>query len=346
MGKHSPPKFPAERARKLIPGFYGELYEMAVEYKDYYKLLGVARGASKDEIAKAFKKLARKYHPDLNPGDKKSEGKFKDINEAYEVLKDEEKRRLYDQLGPNWQHGQQFQQPPGFEGVRFSGGGAQGFGASPFSDFFESLFGGGFARAQAGGGSHFRSGSFGGFPGGGFAPQPSKGQDVEAQIELSLEEAFRGGKKTVSLRSSSGAVRNLEFTVPAGVRNGAKIRLSGQGEPGATGPGDLYLHVRLAPHPLFSLDDNDVLYELPLAPWEAVLGAKVHVPTLDGAVELSVPAGSGSGKKFRLRGRGLGSGAGKGDQFVRLTIKVPDQISAEEKELWKKLQALSSFNPR
>ena len=340
-------KSPQMRAWKRYPGIEGELYEMAVEYKDYYKLLGVERSAKKEEIAKAYKKLARKHHPDLNPGDKKAEDKFKDINEAYEVLKDEEKRRLYDQLGADWQHGQQFRQPPGFEGMRFGGGrggqGAQSFDASAFSDFFESMFGGGgFAQAQGGG----RNAGFTGDPFASFSARPTKGQDVEAQIELSLEEAFQGGKKTVSLQNASGVVRNLELNVPAGVKNGAKIRLSGQGEPGAKGPGDLYLHVRLAPHHLFSLDDNDVLYDLPLAPWEAVLGAKVLVPTLDGNVELTIPKGSGSGKKFRLRGRGLGAGTAKGDQFVRLTIKVPETLSPEEEELWKKLQEKSAFNPR
>ena len=322
---------------------------MAVEYKDYYKLLGVERSAKKEEIAKAYKKLARKHHPDLNQGDKKAEDTFKDINEAYEVLKDDEKRRLYDQLGADWQHGQQFRQPPGFEGMRFGGGsgayGGQGFDPSAFSDFFESIFGGGggggFARAQGG-----RNQGYGADPFASFSSRQAKGQDVEAHIELTLEEAFKGGKKTVSLQNATGAVRNLELNIPAGVKNGAKIRLSGQGEPGAKGPGDLYLHVRLAPHHLFSLDENDVLYDLPLAPWEAVLGAKVLVPTLDGNVELNIPSGSGSGKKFRLRGRGLGSGTGKGDQFVRLTIKVPETLEPEEEELWKKLQEISPFSPR
>ncbi len=308
---------------------------MAVEYKDYYKLLGVERGAGKEEISKAYKKLARKYHPDLNAGDKSAEEKFKDINEAYEVLKDEEKRRLYDQLGPNWQHGQQFQQPPGFEGTRFSFGG--GGDAAAFSDFFESLFGGG------------TRGGYGADPFGSFPRRPRKGQNIEAQLVLSLEEAFRGGKKTVSLQGAGGIQRTLEVKIPAGVKNGAKIRLSGQGEPGAgqgAQPGDLYLQVVLAPHPLFALDENDVIYELPLAPWEAVLGTKVRVPTLDGDVDLAVPPGSGGRKKFRLRGKGLGSGEARGDQFVRVSIKVPETLTPEEKELWLKLRDISTFSAR
>ena len=322
---------------------------MGVEYKDYYKLLGVERNAGKDEISKAFKKLARKYHPDMNPDNKEAEDKFKDINEAYEVLKDEEKRKLYDQLGHNWQHGQNFQQPPGFENFTFHGGGmpggfgggAGGFGAgSGFSDFFETLFGGGGARATSG---------FGANPFGSYTQFSHKGGDVDVTIQLSLEDAYHGGKKTISLQGGNGAVRNLEVKVPAGVKNGARIRLSGQGEPGVgqgAKAGDLYLRVSLLPHALFTLDDNDIVYELPVAPWEAALGAKVRVPTLDGNIELTIPPGSGSSKKFRLRGKGLGTGTGKGDQFVRLVINMPTQLTDEEKELWEKLRDISSFSPR
>ncbi len=321
----------------------GELYEMAVEYKDYYKLLGVSRGASKDEIGKAFKKLARKYHPDMNQGDKTAESKFKDINEAYEVLKDDEKRRLYDQLGPNWQDGQRFNHQDFGQtyGRGFGQGGfSQNFNGSSFSDFFETLFGGGGMR---GGGASFGPGPFASF-----SRQPRKGRDVEASVQLTLEDAYHGGGKSISLQTPSG-VRTLEVKIPAGVKSGARIRLAGQGEPGqgqGAQPGDLYLAVTLLPHPLFSLDDNDVIYELPIAPWEAVLGAKVRVPTLDGEVDLTVPPGSGSQRKFRLRGRGLGSGTSKGDQFVRLAVAVPASLTPEEKELWKKLQDISSFSPR
>lgn len=326
----------------------GERGAMAVEYKDYYKLLGVSKTATKDEIAKAFKKLARKYHPDFNQGDKTAESKFKDINEAYEVLKDEEKRKLYDTLGPDWENARNFQnQGGGFAGSPFGGTGGGGggfsgeFNASGFSDFFEALFGGG--RAS------FSGGGFGADPFGGYAQRSRKGRDIDATIKLTLEEAYLGGAKSVSLQGSDGSVRNLEIKIPAGVKNGARIRLAGQGEAGDAPnakAGDLYLHVSLLPHPLFTLDDNDIVYELPLAPWEAVLGVKVRVPTLDGAVELAVPPGSGGSKKFRLRARGLGSGAGKGDQFVRLNIAVPSKLTDEEKELWEKLRDISVFSPR
>lgn len=324
---------------------------MAVEYKDYYKLLGISKKATKDEIAKAFKKLARKYHPDLNDGDKEAEGKFKDINEAYEVLKDAEKRKLYDTLGPDWQNAQHFQnQGGGFSGSPFGGRSgaysgtfnAQEFSGSGFSDFFESLFGGARASYSAGGG--FGADSFGSF-----SQRSRKGRDVDVTIQLTLEDAYHGGAKNISLQSSSGTVRNLEVKIPAGVKNGARIRLVGQGEPGSgqnAQHGDLFLHVQLLPHPLFILDDNDIVFELPVAPWEAVLGATVRVPTLDGNIELKIPPGSGSSKKFRLRGKGLGAGTGKGDQFVRLALNVPSNLTDEEKELWEKLRGVSTFSPR
>lgn len=325
---------------------------MAVEYKDYYKLLGVGKTATKEEIGKAFKKLARKYHPDFNDGDREAESKFKDINEAYEVLKDDEKRKLYDTLGPDWQNAQHFQdQGRGYSGSPFGnmGGGfsgnfsGQSFNASGFSDFFETLFGGGGARMSGMGGG-FGADSFGSF-----APRSRKGRDVDVTIQMTLEDAYHGGTKSISLQSGNGQVRNLEVKVPAGVKNGARIRLTGQGEPGGgqnAKAGDLFLHVQLLPHPMFQLDDNDIVYELPVAPWEAVLGAKVRVPTLDGNIELSIPPGSGSSRKFRLRGRGLGTGAGKGDQFVRLNITVPPTLTDEEKELWEKLRDISQFTAR
>lgn len=316
---------------------------MGVEYKDYYKLLGVERNASKDELSKAFKKLARKYHPDLNPDDKEAEAKFKDINEAYEVLKDDEKRKLYDQLGPNWQHGQNFQQPPGFENFTFYGNaGGQGgfggdFGGSGFSDFFESLFGGA-GRGQG----------FGPDPFGNFTRRPQRGRDVEAELGLTLEEAYKGGRKTVSISSQSTGRKSLEINIPAGVKEGARIRLAGQGDPAIGGgqSGDLFLRVSLLPHQYFTLEQNDIIYELNLAPWEAALGVKVRVPTLENEVELSVPPGSSSGRRFRLRGKGLGSGSAKGDEYVRLNIKTPTKLEPEEKELWEKLAEVSQFKAR
>lgn len=311
---------------------------MAVSYKDYYKLLGVERGTKTEEISKAYKKLARKYHPDLNPGDKQAEEKFKEINEAYEVLKDPEKRKLYDQLGPNWQHGQQFQGEPGYENVHFTFNG-KSFDGSGFSDFFETLFGG----AAAGGG---RGANFGPDPFGGFSSRPRRGRDVEAELPLSLEEASSGGRRTVTLQMPQGP-KTLEVNVPAGIREGAKLRLAGQGDPAPGGtPGDLFLRVRYLPHPQFKVEGENLHCDVPLAPWEAVLGAKVAVPTLEGQVELSIPAGSSSGRKFRLRGKGLGSGVNRGDLLARVMIKVPAQLSAEERELWQKLTDVSSFKAR
>ncbi len=333
---------------------------MSVEYKDYYKILGVSKNASQEEIGKAYKKLARKYHPDLNPNDKDSEDKFKQINEANEVLKDPEKRKLYDQLGPNWEHGQHFQPPPGFENVRFhfgGGGGGADFDASGFSDFFETLFGGGgFSRGGFSQGGFSQAG-FGG-PGGGFGPQsgysrrPRKGQDVAATLDLTLEEAFRGGSKTVSLQEQMPgqppATKTLNVNIPAGVKNGAKIRLAGQGAPGAGGgsAGDLYLKIHILPHHHFSLDGANIIHDLSLAPWEAALGATVRVPTLDGEVDLTIRPGMDSGQKLRLRGRGLGQGANKGDQFVRVLIKTPKDMKGKEKQLWEELAGISGFKPR
>ncbi|UZP68083.1 DnaJ domain-containing protein [Desulfovibrio mangrovi] len=308
---------------------------MGVEYKDYYKLLGVSRSSSKDDIAKAFKKLARQYHPDLNPNNKDAEAKFKEINEAYEVLKDDEKRKLYDQLGPNWQHGQNFQRPPGFENMNF--GGFQGGG--DFSDFFETIFGGGGFRRSGGG--------FGADPFGNYSNRPRRGRDVEATLGLTLEEAYHGGRKAVTIQDA-GASKTLEVNIPAGVKDGAKIRLSGQGDRGmAGGPsGDLYLKVVIKPHNRFQLDGVNVVLDLPLAPWEAVLGATVRVPTLDGDIELNIPAGTGSGRKLRLRGKGLGSASARGDQFVRVMVRVPDSLTEKERGLWESLREVSGFSPR
>ena len=315
---------------------------MGVEYKDYYKILGVEKKASQEEIAKAYKKLARKHHPDLNQGDKKAEERFKEVNEANEVLKDPEKRKMYDQLGPNWQHGQNFQRPPGFENMHFDfGASGANFGASGFSDFFETLFGrsgGNFSGASFGGGSPFGPGF------NSFAQQPRKGRDVEAKLALSLEEAFHGGKKTLTLSGAPGAApRSLEVAIPAGVKNGARIRLAGQGDPGSSGgpAGDMYLKVALHPHPQFHLDDLDLIYDLHLSPWDAALGVTAAVPTLSGKVEIKVAPGASSGKKLRLRGKGLGSGKNKGDQLVRIAIDVHEPESPEIKAAWEGLRELA-----
>ncbi len=332
---------------------------MAVEYKDYYKILGVSRDASQEEISKAFKKLAKKYHPDLNPNNPEAEKRFKEINEAYEVLKDPEKRKRYDLLGANWEHGQNFEPPPWFENMNFSFGGKGkrcGFSRSGFSDFFDLIFGdlfSNFGETSGKGTGGFKF-SYSPFDDSGFTDfdydtfSSQKGSDVEATIELTLEEAYKGGKKLITIQDpSTGRSKTLEVNIPAGVYEGSKIRLAGQGQPGPRGSrGDLYLKVKLLPHPVLSLEGNNVIYDLPISPWEAVLGTTVSVPTLDGSVELKVPAGINSGQKLRLRGKGLGRGAKKGDQLVRIQIKVPKNLSPEEKKLWERLSTISNFNPR
>ncbi len=303
---------------------------MAVSYKDYYKLLDVSRSASTEEISRAYKKLARKHHPDLNPGSKDAEEKFKDINEAYEVLKDSEKRKLYDQLGPNWQDGQQFRGAPGFENMNFSFNGQQ-FGGAGFSDFFEMLFGQG-TSSSAG-----RGPTFGPDPFGGFSSRPKRGRDVEAEISISLEDAHRGARRAITL-SGAGGGRTLEVNIPAGIRQGAKLRLAGQGDSSPGGqPGDLFLQIKFLPHDQFQLDGDTIVSDLNLTPWEAALGGKMRVPTLDGEIELNIPPCTSSGRKFRLRGRGLGAGGKRGDHLVRVMIKMPENISDKSRELWQKL---------
>jgi curved DNA-binding protein len=345
---------------------------MAVQFRDYYEVLGVDKNAPDDEIKSAYRKQARKYHPDVNPGDKSAEEKFKQLNEAYEVLSDPEKRKRYDALGPNWKAGEEFRPPPGWQqesrvdfgdmGDIFGGaGGIGGAGAGDFSDFFETLFGGGTrGRRAARGGAGFSM----------------RGRDIEAEIELTLEEAHRGGRRSISLQTmescpdcrgtgtkdgrtvcptcrGAGTVqrpKTLEVTIPPGVRDGSVIRLAGQGEPGANGgpPGDLLLRVRLRPHRLFDLTgDNDVQIELPVAPWEAALGARVSVPTLEGPVEMTIPAGTQAGQRLRLRRQGLNRRDGsRGDQYAKLKIVNPPQLTSAERELFEKLRDASRFNAR
>jgi len=334
---------------------------MAVQFRDYYEVLGVPKTATEDEIKTAYRKLARKYHPDVNPGDKSAEEKFKEINEAYEVLSDADKRKRYDQLGQNWKAGQDFRPPPEWEGAHVEYGDlgdlfGGGRGQSGFSDFFESLFGG---RRGARGGAGFAM----------------RGQDIEAEIALTLEEAHRGVKRSITLQSvetcpdckgsgvkagktcptcrGAGVIprpKSLEVTIPAGVRDGSVIRLAGQGEPGTNGAstGDLLLHVRIRPHRLFAIaGDDDVQIELPVAPWEAALGAKVMAPTLDGPVEMKIPAGAQGGQRLRLRGQGLNRrGGGRGDEYVKIKIVIPPTLQPQEKELFEKLAAESRFNAR
>lgn len=304
---------------------------MSVSYKDYYKILEVERTATTEEIDKSYKKLARKYHPDLNQGDSKAEEKFKEVNEAHEVLKDPQKRKLYDQLGPNWKDGQNFQGAPGFENFQFNfQGGQGGFGGGDFSDFFEMLFGqhGGF------GGGGFNNGGFGGYQ------RQRKGHDVEATVQISLEEAHKGGAKHFTLNQQGGETKSLNVNIPAGIKNGAKLRLAGQGRAG-TPNGDLYLTVQYAPHPKFKSDGFDISCQMFIKPAEAVFGTKLRVPTLEGEAELNIPAGIKSGKKLRLKGKGIGA---KGDEYVVIDIDTPslETMGEKEKSLWKELAGLTA----
>ncbi|HJT81752.1 MAG TPA: J domain-containing protein [Chthoniobacterales bacterium] len=320
---------------------------MAVQFRDYYETLGVAKTASEDEIRSAFRKLARKYHPDVAKDKKAAEEKFKQINEAYEVLSDPEKRRKYDQLGANWNQPGGFQPPPEWAGqqpgggfYRYGSGGDGGvefeFGGTGFSDFFEAFFGGGRGHS-----------AFGGFGRG--QPQAERGLDVEADIMVPLEEALNGATRTVSLkRAGSNKTETYQVKIPRGVREGQRIRLAGQGEAGERGgkSGDLFLRVRLARHPDFRVEGSDLIHEEKIYPWQAVLGTEVKLPTLEGDVRLKVPAGTRSGQRFRLRGRGLPSSSGsRGDLYVEVQIEVPKKISDRERELWSQLARLHGDAP-
>jgi curved DNA-binding protein len=318
---------------------------MTVGYKDYYSTLGVPRDASREDIRRAYRKLARKYHPDLNK-EAGAEDRFKEISEAYEVLKDPQKRRKYDQLGSRWEEGQDFKPPPGgdfhFEGGP-AGGGAFHSGEGDFSDFFESLFGGGFRQAPAGGGRDPFAGR-------------RRSMDLEAVLRISLEDAYRGATKSITLESrhppdggGAAAPRRFEVKIPRGVLPGQKIRLAGQGGAGSKegAGGDLYLQIEIDPHPRFRLEGRHLHTDLDLAPWEAALGAQVPVTSLDGTVTLTVPKGTQSGQKLRLRGKGMPNPrGGGGDLFATVRIKVPKRLSAKEKELFEEMRRASSFNPR
>ena len=318
---------------------------MAVQYKDYYESLGVPRTASADEIKKSFRKLAREYHPDVAKDKKKAEEKFKEINEAYEVLSDPEKRKKYDELGPNWKSGAEFRPPPGYGGQAFRGGRTAGgeefhFGGTGFSDFFESLFG---ARMRGGGFSNFdQRGAFSG------EDLAERGADIEGDIMVTLEEAARGSVRTVNVTHGDRR-ESHQVKIPAGISEGQKLRLAGRGEHGSGGgnAGDLYLRVRFAKHPDFEVDGHNLVYELELAPWEAALGAEIAVPTLDARVNIKIPAGTASGQKLRVRHRGLPQRDGAhGDLMVVTKIVVPEKLSATEKKLWEQLAHESKFNPR
>jgi len=331
-----------------------------MEFRDYYKVLGVERAASADQIKTAYRRLARKYHPDVSK-EPNAEARFKEMQEAYEVLKDPEKRAAYNQLGANWKAGEQFRPPPdwgsGFEfsgGAGRPGGGSRGAGRAgrsragaaedgafqdqDFSDFFSSLFGGGTPFASAGRGAG-----------------RSAGRDHHARVGIELEEAYRGTTRTLELRrpevKPDGSVElrthTVRVTIPAGVTEGQLIRLAGQGEPpsGAGQAGDLYLEVHLQPHRLFQLEGRDVTLTFPVAPWEAALGASVTVPTLGGAVEMHIPAGAQSGQKLRLRGRGL-PGQPAGDQYLQLKVVLPPANTPQAKALYEEMRSQLNFDPR
>jgi len=338
---------------------------MAVKFKDYYEVLGVGRDASADDIRKAYRRLARKHHPDMNKGNQQAEERFKEINEAYEVLRDPEKRKRYDALGANWKQGMDFTPPPGWENVRFEFGPGGGYefsdfgGGSGFSDFFNMLFGGGGFGSRMGGfdtadgtagmGSRGTTGWRPHRSPFGRTAAPERGHDAQADLELTLEEAHRGGKKSLSLQQSDGQTRTLTVTIPAGVTDGSKIRLAGQGIPGASGAkaGDLFLRVRILPHRVYRVEDHDITMDLPLAPWEAALGTKASVPTLDGNVTLTIPPGTSSGQKLRLRDKGLNNRTGpRGDHYVVVKIVVPRKLSDRERELFETMKKESDFRPR
>ena len=318
-----------------------------MKYQDYYQILGVARDASAEDIKKAYRRLARKYHPDVSK-ESRAEERFKEVAEAYEVLRDAEKRAAYDQLGRNWQAGQEFRPPPGWQGGQSrQRRPADGFSGQDFSDFFESMFGNLHGR-----------GGFAGAPGG-FQSAPSgfqsAGQSQTVALEISLEEAYHGGARALQLqapeRDASGQVitrsRTLNVKIPAGVANGQKIRLAGQGNAGAGGgpSGDLYLEMKIKPHPLYTVQDRDITMELPLAPWEAALGGKVEVPTLGGSVTINIPANARNGQKLRLRGRGL-PGQPPGDQIAVLRLVNPPADTEAARELFQRMARELPFDPR
>ena len=341
---------------------------MAVKYQDYYEILGVARDSTQEQIQSTYRKLARKYHPDINKN-KGAEDKFKQIGEAYEVLGDAEKRKKYDQLGRDWQMGEDFSPPPGFD-FRTSGSrrpaqngfsfGSGSFGDTGFSDFFETLFGGfgrtqGKSRKEAGADDVF-SGVFG-----------QDGQDHKTDLTISLEDAFKGGKKSISLKTvitegdgrSRSIAKTYEVTIPKGVTDGKRLRLSGQGgeASGRGKPGDLYLTIRIAQHPRFSIRGPNLETDVLITPWEAALGAKVTIPLVVGNAQIDLPAGIGNGKKIRVKGKGLRDGGKNdggartcdprtGDLYAVIKIVVPERLTKKERELFEELSRVSKFNPR
>lgn len=309
-----------------------------MEYKDYYQTLGVARDASQDQIKQAYRKVARKYHPDVSK-EANAEAKFKDAGEAYEVLKDPEKRAAYDQFGANWREGQNFEPPPNWDaGFEFRGAGYTGADASGFSDFFESLFGRDHSDGQ---GRH---------------AYRMRGDDQHAKILITLNDAYQGAQKTITLTRPvvdangrvSASPHRLNVAIPKGIVEGQHIRLEGQGLPGRGGSpaGDLFLEIAFETDRLFHAEKRDIHLTLPVTPWEAALGASLTVPTLGGNVQLKIPPGSQGGKKLRLKGKGLSAGSHQGDQIVTLRIVVPEATTEEQRKLYAAMAELMPLNPR
>ena len=309
-----------------------------MEFKDYYRVLGVPKDASAEDIKRARRKLARKYHPDVSKEPDAAE-RMKEVNEAYEVLGDAEKRAAYDQLGERYRAGQEFRPPPDWDaGFEFSGAPGAGHGAGEFSDFFDTLFGGLGRRARAGGAGH-----------------AARGEDHHAKILIDLEDAWRGASRQISLHApevdAAGHVhlkeRILNIMIPKGIRAGQMIRLAGQGHPGFGGApaGDLYLEVQFRPHPLYRVEERDLYLDLPVTPWEAALGANVRVPTPDGALEMRIPPDSANGRTLRLKGRGL-PGNPPGDLYVQLSVVLPEAGSEQAKQIYETMARELAFNPR
>jgi len=313
-----------------------------LEFKDYYKIMGVERSASQDEIKRAYRKLARKYHPDVSK-EADAEARFKEVGEAYEALKDPEKRAAYDQLGAKWKEGQDFHPPPDWnQGFEFHGGGFTEADASQFSDFFASLFGGGFSAQGPARGSYVNMANM-------------RGEDTHARVLIDLEDAYHGATRTLTLRRTElgpdgrPQLKNhtLNVRIPKGVHQGQHIRLAGQGGAGAGkgGAGDLYLEIEFRPHGRYRVEGRDVYLDLPLAPWEATLGASIKAPTPNGAVELKIPPGSKSGNRMRLKGRGI-PGKPAGDLYAVLQVVLPPADSEQAKALYREMEQKLAFNPR
>ncbi len=337
---------------------------MAVKFQDYYEILGIPRDAAQEQIQSAYRKLARKYHPDINK-EKDAEDKFKKISEAYEVLKDPEKRKKYDTLGANWKTGDDFTPPPGWEqwqtGSRHGTGPQSGFDfgfdfgdmgtsfGSGFSDFFESFFGDAFQGFRTTRSTHHGAG-------GGFQSS-TRGQDQEAELTITVEEAYTGTKKNITLSYSevdeAGRIqqksKTLDVTIPSGITDGKRLRLSGQGSKGGTRgtAGDLYLRIHIAPHHRFRVKGADIEIDTPIAPWEAALGAEITVPLVQGSAKLKIQPGIQSGQRLRVKGKGLKENKNQqGDFYAVVKIVVPKNLSSEERELYNTLSKISTFKPR